>query len=83
MNVNLSKLEQMDRLIAAGVTGNPGMLAEKLKISETTLHRYIGVMKNIGAPIEYNRGKQSYLYKQKGRFNIGFCFTGARCKLLA
>ncbi|MBC9912696.1 HTH domain-containing protein [Chitinophaga varians] len=66
------RLQTIDYLIWIKGTGKPAQLAKRLRISERTLYEFLKMMKELGAPIEYDRYKESYYYSEKGGFNIRF-----------
>lgn len=66
------RLQTIDYLIRIRGTGNPTQLASRLEISERTLYEFLRMMKDLGAPIEYDRYKETYYYGEKGGFNIKF-----------
>lgn len=66
------RLQTIDYLIRIKGTGTPAQLAKRLRISERTLYEFLKMMKDLGAPIEYDRYKESYYYGEKGGFNIKF-----------
>jgi len=66
------RLQTIDYLIRIKGTGKPAQLAKRLRISERTLYEFLKMMKDLGAPIEYDRYKESYYYSEKGGFNIRF-----------
>lgn len=66
------RLQTIDYLIRIKGTGKPAQLAKRLRISERTLYEFLKLMKDLGAPIEYDRYKESYYYGEKGGFNIKF-----------
>ncbi len=68
----IRRLKTIDELIQKKNTGNAASLAEKLNISERTVKEFIAVMKELGAPIYYNRKACSYCYAKNGRFVIHF-----------
>jgi predicted DNA-binding transcriptional regulator YafY len=68
----VSRFQTIDKLIQKKNTGNATRLAEKMKISERTVKEFIAVMKELGAPIYYNRKLNSYCYNQKGSFVLRF-----------
>ena len=47
-------------------------MAVKLDCSLTTLFTYLAMMRTMGAPIQYNKFKQTYYYEEEGDFVIGF-----------
>lgn len=72
----INKLEQIHFHIEHKSTGRPKEFARRLRISERTLFRLLGVLKDYGVEIEYNRLRSTYEYKSKYgipdllRFNI-------------
>jgi predicted DNA-binding transcriptional regulator YafY len=68
----ISRLKRLDVLIAAKRTGTPKQLAEKLGLSERTVRNYITTLKELGAPIHYDRKRQSYYYMEDGHFRFAF-----------
>ena len=71
-NYNFARLEYLDSLIRLNATGSPRTLARKLNISLRATHHYINMLKSLGAPINYNRQKETYYYGENGRFNFKF-----------
>lgn len=57
-----SRLKNLDQLIQDEGTGRPKELAEKLNMSERMIYRYIQNLKDLGAPLEYDAEKRSYVY---------------------
>lgn len=72
LRYDLHRLESMDRLIRIKGTGTPQCFADKLGMSERTLYEYLAYMKELGAPIEYNKFRQSYYYTLPGGFDFSF-----------
>jgi hypothetical protein len=68
----ITRFKKIDQLIHQRKTGNASELAQLLSISERTTKEFIKVMKEQGAPIYFSRVKNSYCYKEAGRFNISF-----------
>jgi predicted DNA-binding transcriptional regulator YafY len=68
----IARIHLIDSLIQKRNTGNASALAEKLNISERTVKEFISVMKELGAPIYYNRKAGSYCYAQKGSMVLHF-----------
>jgi predicted DNA-binding transcriptional regulator YafY len=59
-------------LIQKKSTGNAADLALKLDVSERTIKDFITIMKELGAPIYFNRKINSYCYSYKGGFVVHF-----------
>ena len=68
----LERIERVDQLIRLKATGDPRNLAEKIKISERSIHRLIEMMKGMGAPIYYCIYRRSYCYEEDVVFQFGF-----------
>lgn len=57
---------RLNELIITKQTGAPKLLAQKLEISERSLHYYIAFMKNeMKAPIVYDNKLETYLYERE------------------
>lgn len=55
---------RLHELIITKQTGGPKQLAQKLEISERSVHYYIAFMKNeMKAPIVYDSKLETYLYE--------------------
>lgn len=65
-------IERIDQLVRLKATGSPKELAEKLEISESTVYRTMEIIKELGAPVEYNLFCQSYVYTSNVKFYCGF-----------
>lgn len=68
----IKTIKRMDRLIHAQSTGTPEEFAKRLSISVRSIYNYISLMKELGAPIQYSRFYESYIYKMEGRFILEF-----------
>ena len=66
----LERTRRIDSLIRRKSTGSPRDLANRLGVSEATVYRYILELKNMGAPIQYCRDRQSYYYEES--FDLDF-----------
>lgn len=71
-NINLKRLKRINKLVGLRQTGNPKTFAEQLNISQATLYRYLKVMRIFGAPIEYDKSRQTYYYEKPGEMNLRF-----------
>jgi hypothetical protein len=66
-------LIRIDEQIKTKQTGTPKQLAQKLEISERSIHYYIAFMKNeMKAPIVYDYINETYLYETECKL----CFVG-------
>ncbi|MCG9898422.1 MAG: HTH domain-containing protein [Hydrotalea sp.] len=68
----IERLQKIDRLIKIKGTGTPKELAQKIGASRRTTIEIISVMKKMGAPIYYDKHRNSYCYMDQGHFNISF-----------
>lgn len=68
----LERFKKIDYLISIRRTGTPAQLADKLEISESMLYEYLSVLREQGAPIAYDKERQTYYYERKGSFKIFF-----------
>ncbi len=69
---NISRLKKIDQFIQQKDTGRPRDLAHKIGISERLLFIYIRHMRNLGAPIAYDKASRNYYYRGGGKFQIGY-----------
>lgn len=70
--IAIENLKKIDELISRKNTGKPAEMAVKLDCSLTTLFTYMSMMRSMGAPIQYNKYKNTYYYEEEGSFVIGF-----------
>jgi predicted DNA-binding transcriptional regulator YafY len=68
----IERFKRLDQIIGNKSSGTPSQLAARLDISESTLFEFIAVMKELGAPIQYDRQLLRYYYEEDGYFNISF-----------
>jgi len=68
----INRLKRIDSLIQQNKTGTSLQLSQKLDVSERTIKEYFKIMRELGAPIYFNRRYKSYAYKEPGSFNISF-----------
>lgn len=66
------RLETLDYLIFSRSTGTPDQLARRLSISKRSLYEFLALMKDLGAPIAYNRALRTYYYLERGSISIRF-----------
>jgi len=60
----IERLRKVHELIKVHKTGTPEFFAEKLHISERQLYNCLEQLKELDAPIQYNRKTQSYFYSE-------------------
>lgn len=58
----ITLLIRLDRLIKIKGTGAPDALAQRLGISRSALYRYLDVLKQFGAPVDYCHVRETYFY---------------------
>jgi predicted DNA-binding transcriptional regulator YafY len=68
----LERFKKIDNLISIRGTGTPAQFADKLELSESMLYEYLSVLREQGAPIAYDKEKQTYYYEKRGSFKIIF-----------
>lgn len=69
----IDKLHRIDQLIRMKATGQPQELAQRLRISPSTLYEYLDIMKTVlSAPIRYCHLRRSYVYDEEGKLQLGF-----------
>jgi transcriptional antiterminator len=67
-------IQYLHDLILKAETGSPKKLAEELGLSERSVYNYILYMKNeMGAPIRFQRQKNSYVYTENCTFVLKHC----------
>lgn len=64
---HILKLRVMDDLIRRRSTGNQHTFCKKVSMSRSLLNNYLSEMKSLGFPIEFDRKKNSYFYKEEGK----------------
>lgn len=68
----VSLLRKFDYYIQTGSTGNPKCLAEKLRISESSIYRLKEELEFLGAEIKYNSKTETYFYVNSGVLKLEF-----------
>ena len=63
----LDRIKKLDKLIQQGNTGAPDEFAGRLGLSRSQLYNILEELKDLGAPIEYNRSMRSFYYKEAFR----------------
>jgi HTH domain len=72
MKALLQRLIRLDHLIQYKSTGTPADCAQKIGISERSLYDYLKILKDMGAPVKFSRGRRTYFYSEGGHFHISF-----------
>ncbi|HET6253292.1 MAG TPA: helix-turn-helix domain-containing protein [Puia sp.] len=68
----LHRLIRLDHLINHKSTGTPADCAQKIGVSERSLYDYLKLLKEMGAPVKFSRGRRTYYYTEGGHFHISF-----------
>lgn len=66
----LNRIRRLDSLIRRKATGKPEELAERIDVSRATVFRYIDELRAFGAPIVYDKDRQSYCYEDPFELKI-------------
>lgn len=66
----LIRFQRMDYLISRKATGSPDVFAAKLNLSKRMLFEYLSDLKELGAPLMYDRERETYFYDPCGNFKI-------------
>lgn len=59
----LDRITKLNRLIKQEKTGTPEMFASRLGVSRTRLYEIIDEIKSRGAPIAYDKARQTFYYE--------------------
>lgn len=66
----IERINLMDRLIRQRRTGTQAEFATRLGLSVSRLARIIEYLKGIGAPLEYDRSRNTYYYQEEYSIQI-------------
>jgi predicted DNA-binding transcriptional regulator YafY len=77
----IEQLQTRDRLIKIKGTQTPKELAQRIGASRKTTIEIISVMKQMGAPIYYDKHRNSYCYMEQTSFNISFTKVQQKCTI--
>ncbi|MCI0922096.1 hypothetical protein [Sphingobacterium rhinopitheci] len=66
----IDRINLINKLISQSKTGNQSELAKRLNISISRLARIIEYMKDQGAPIKFNRARNTYYYESRYSIKI-------------
>ena len=67
----IQRLKRIDQLIRLKATGTPVQLASRLNISERTVYNEIDTLRLLGAPVEFNKERNSYCYTYPVKLQLG------------
>lgn len=59
----INRINRIEGLIQMKATGTPEELADRLNVSKRQVYRYIEMIKNQGAEIEYVPSRRSYIFR--------------------
>jgi predicted DNA-binding transcriptional regulator YafY len=68
----IERLNSLDYYIRTKSTGTPKQLADKLNLCERQAREYISLIRQLGAPVKYDRSRNTYYYEFEGEFNFKF-----------
>ncbi|WP_297692447.1 HTH domain-containing protein [uncultured Eudoraea sp.] len=73
----LENLQKLHLLIETECTGSPRALAGRMELSERSVYNLLEILKDFNAPIEYNRRRKTYYYRNyfKLDFRISLSVT--------
>ena len=69
---DLFLFQRIDHLIRTAATGTPKALAKRLEMSECSVYRLIGRLKDEGFPIAYDKSRQCYYYTRPFTWKVEF-----------
>ncbi|AUS05098.1 HTH domain-containing protein [Pseudotamlana carrageenivorans] len=72
---NLERLQQLHQRISQENTGTPKELAHNMRISERTVYKLIEQLKDLTAPICYNRKRKTYFYCDDFELQVSISVT--------
>jgi len=74
---NIKRLEYANFLIKKRATGNLESFAKKMNLSKQSIKNLLSDMRELGAPIRFDRTKETYYYDDVGEFSIAkFMYYG-------
>ncbi len=68
----IERMNQLDQFIRLKASGTPKELAQKMRISERLLYYYLKDLKEMGAPIYFNRNRSCYCYSEDIKFEFNY-----------
>ncbi|MFN7910400.1 MAG: hypothetical protein ACK5QC_01170 [Bacteroidota bacterium] len=72
----LERIKYIDFLITSQCASCPDSLSKKLNLTKRQLTNLVKIMKELGAPIEYNKRSKKYQYKENLFFFYGYKAKG-------
>ena len=70
----IERIEIIHRLISHRNTGTPSELANKIHLSTSRLSRIIEELRDMGAPIKYDRQSTTYYYEHPYEISVVLTF---------
>ena len=68
----LERLKRINQLIKMKATGTPQQLARRLDLSERRVYQLIKLMKELEAPVHFDRERNSYCYEYDFSLSLNF-----------
>ena len=70
----IDRITLLNKIVNQGKTGNPETFAARLGISRTRLYEILDVLKSHGAPIMYDKSRQTFYYEYPFEISIHLSF---------
>ncbi|HNL37534.1 MAG TPA: HTH domain-containing protein [Saprospiraceae bacterium] len=61
---HINRIKRLHGLIRMKSTGTPRELADRMSVSRATLFRHLDDLRSMGAPIAYEKDRQTYYYEE-------------------
>ncbi|MBL7803772.1 MAG: HTH domain-containing protein [Saprospiraceae bacterium] len=61
---HVNRIKRLHNLIRMKSTGSPKDLADRMAVSRSTLFRHLDDLRSMGAPIAYEKDRQTYYYEE-------------------
>ena len=61
---HVDRIKRLDSLIRHKATGSPEELADRMDVSRATIFRHLDDLRSVGAPIAYEKDRQTYYYDE-------------------
>lgn len=61
---HINRIKRLHALIRHKATGTPKDLADRMDVSRSTLFRHLDDLRSLGAPIAYEKDRQTYYYEE-------------------
>lgn len=68
----VERLKRMHQLIKRKATGTPQQFANRLNLSERRVYQLLKLMKELDAPIYFDRERNSYCYEYEYQLTVSF-----------